>query len=560
METDTAVLPEVSSVELKKMTHQDNQQNSTETREQQSCPVEEPSQENVQTESEIRVQEDDLTTESARDDRKDKDVKVKDHLKTNQRERRTISPLTLLKEDFSQFKEEVLKVFKDKDTRTENEDRPSSSALSLLREDLSQFKEDVTSIFNISSAKDKDLKSTDPKTSQSAERTINLSISSVFRISKILAAKEDSSKIKAERTDDPSRSLFRRDQKLLQTSEKADDSQEVKTLSEKTEDQTDDDLKEKLSEQNEETVDAEKTNNITKDEVNESEDREVDIDVSEETTTGVSEPQQSKEMTCTSQTADQSRGSDDSTEVSGEDEEIKGEIKEEKEEDKPSETLPLETLFSGISLFNLTDAEKHDMRDEPGRDLWSVKNFAYYLTFDPNTANSELHLTDRNRTATRVWSDHRSSDHPDRFELCPQVLCREGLLDSAYWEVEWSGGADIGVTYNSISRDGDTTSCLLGHNERSWSLECSEGSYTPCYNNKRFRSSSPKPFTRTVGVYLNWSDGSLSFYCVSQDAMVHLYTFTSTFTEPLYPGFWVWAYDGSVSLRQVELDWERLLQ
>lgn len=287
------------------MTHQDNQQNSTETSltEQQPCPVEEPSQENVQTESEIHVQEDDLTTESPQGDCKDKDVKVKDHLKTNQRERRTISPLTLLKEDFSQFKEEVLKVFKDKDTRTENEDRPSSSALSLLREDLSQFKEDVTSIFNISSAKDKDLKSTDPKTSQSAERTINLSISSVFRISlskekdnKILAP--HSSKIKAERTDDPSRSLFRRDQKLLQTSEKADDSQEVKTLSEKTEDQTDNDLKEKLSEQNEETVDAEKTNNAIKDEVNESEDREVDIDVSEETTTGVSEPQQSKETTC----------------------------------------------------------------------------------------------------------------------------------------------------------------------------------------------------------------------------------------------------------------------
>lgn len=57
-------------------------------------------------------------------------------------------------------------------------------------------------------------------------------------------------------------------------------------------------------------------------------------------------------------TADQSRGSDDSTEISGEDEEIK----EEKEEDKPSETLPLETLFSGISLISLTDAKKHDVR------------------------------------------------------------------------------------------------------------------------------------------------------------------------------------------------------
>lgn len=151
-------------------------------------------------------------------------------------------------------------------------------------------------------------------------------------------------------------------------------------------------------------------------------------------------------------------------------------------------------------------------------------------------------------------------DHPDRFERCPQVLCREGLLDSVYWEVAWSGGADIGVTYNNISRNGDAASCLLGHNERSWSLECAEGFYTPCHDNKRYKSSSPQPFTRRVGVYLDWSAGALSFYGVSKDAMVHLHTFTSTFSEPLYPAFWVWDYEGAVSLCQVELDWERLLQ
>lgn len=183
---------------------------------------------------------------------------------------------------------------------------------------------------------------------------------------------------------------------------------------------------------------------------------------------------------------------------------------------------------------------------------------ATYLTFDPNTANSELLLTNDNRKATRVWSDHRPLDHPDRFKRCPQVLCREGLLDPVYWEVEWSGGADIGIAYNSISREGDTLSCLLGHNEQSWSLECSEGSYTPCYNNRRFRSLSPEPFTRRVGVYLDWPAGTLSFYCVSQDTVVPLHTFTSIFIEPLYAGFWIWDYEGSVSLCQVKMDWERL--
>ncbi|XP_022614748.1 tripartite motif-containing protein 16-like [Seriola dumerili] len=522
--------------------------------------TEEPSQDRVQTESESRVHEDDFD----REDHKDEDVKVTDLLQTHQRERRMISPLTLLKEDFSQFKEDVLKVFKDRDTKMEHEDGPptqvenraNSSTLSLLMEDLSQFKEDMSSIFNISSSRDKDLKTSDPKTSQATEKTINpLSLlkedlSNVFRISlsnekdkKGLAAKEDSAKIKvqkAERMDDPLRSLFRRDQKLLKTSEKVEDSHDVKkTLSEKSEEQMDEGFRGKFSE----TVDAEKINSMK-----EPEDSEVDINVSEEkseTTTILSETQQHEGTMCKSQTADSCVGS-------GEDEGINGE----KEEDKPSWT----SLLSRISRFSLGDDQKDDTRDQTDGDVWWVKNFACYLTFDPSTANSELHLTDCNRKATRMWSDCRSLDHPDRFERCPQVLCREGLLDSVYWEVEWSGGADVGVTSNSISRDGDAESCLLGHNKWSWSLECSEGSYTPCHNNKRFRSSSPQPFTHRVGVYLNWSTGSLSFYGVSQDAMVHLHTFTSTFTEPLYPGFWVWTYGGSVTLCQVELDWERLLQ
>lgn len=185
------------------------------------------------------------------------------------------------------------------------------------------------------------------------------------------------------------------------------------------------------------------------------------------------------------------------------------------------------------------------------------------MTLDPSTANSELRLSDSNRTVTRVWSHGSSSDHPDhpdRFERCPQVLCREGLLDSVYWEVEWSGGADVGVASNRLCRDGPVADCLLGLNPWSWSVECSEGSYTPCHNNRRFNSRSPEPFARRVGVHLDWAAGSLSFYCVSQDAMVHLHTFTSTFSEPLYPSFWLWAYGGSVSLHQVQLDWERLLQ
>nr|XP_020464788.1 tripartite motif-containing protein 16-like [Monopterus albus] len=515
--------------------------------------TEETAEKNGQTEPEAHHNEDILPNKS---DREDKDVKVKDLLKAQQKEKHMISPLALLKED-------LLKVFKDKEVK--KEDGPSSqmenkpSTLSLLKEDLCQFKEDISSVF--SSSQDEDEKAADPKLDQTAEKPLNLlsflreDLSNILRIGpskekdKCITAKEDSSKIKvlqAEKTDKLFKNLFSTDRKLLK---KVEDRQEAG----EKEEQLDSGSRGNHSEQ------KEKLNDSTKDEATQPDDGERDICVSEETcevTASVSEAQ-SEDMgqrltTVRLSTAEQSCDSEEwsnggSHVVSAEEEEERG--------DEPSEAPP-----SGISLAGLTDAETDEQRHQPGEDLWSPKNFATYLTLDPNTANSELHLTNNNRKAIRVWSDDRASEHPDRFLHCPQVLCREGLLDSAYWEVEWSGGADIGITYNSISRDGAMAACLLGYYRHSWSLECSEGRYTPCHNYRRFSSSYPQPFTHRVGVYLDWNEGSLSFYCVSQDALVHLHTFTCAFTEAVYPGFWVWAYDGSVSLCQVVLDWERLLQ
>lgn len=41
-----------------------------------------------------------------------------------------------------------------------------------------------------------------------------------------------------------------------------------------------------------------------------------------------------------------------------------------------------------------------------------------------------------------------------------------------------------------------------------------------------------------IGVYLDFRGGTLSFFNVS-DAMVLLHKEKITFTQPLYPGFWV---------------------
>ncbi|XP_067095080.1 stonustoxin subunit beta-like [Osmerus mordax] len=188
-----------------------------------------------------------------------------------------------------------------------------------------------------------------------------------------------------------------------------------------------------------------------------------------------------------------------------------------------------------------------ECRIKPG-----LRKYACELTLDPNTAFRELCLSEENRKVTRREEEQPYPDHPERFEIWPQVLCREGLSGRCYWEAEWSGGGvHIAVTYKGISRRGEGYDCLLGHNNMSWSLECDDNSYYARHNNKSTAIPVPPSSSHRVGVYLDWPAGTLSFYTVSSDTLTHLHTFHSTFTEPLYPGFWVYS-DSTVSLCQVE--------
>uniref|UniRef100_A0A8C7MKM1 NACHT, LRR and PYD domains-containing protein 12-like n=1 Tax=Oncorhynchus kisutch TaxID=8019 RepID=A0A8C7MKM1_ONCKI len=182
-----------------------------------------------------------------------------------------------------------------------------------------------------------------------------------------------------------------------------------------------------------------------------------------------------------------------------------------------------------------------------------LRKYVCDLTLDLNTVNRLLSLSEENRKVTCRREEQPYPDHPERFEGCEQVLCREGLTGRCYWEVEWRGimGAIIGVTYKGISRRGRGDDCYLGYNDMSWSLFCTDNRYTAWHNNNRTTIDVPSSSSHRVGVYLDWSAGTLSFYRASSDTLTHLITFTSTFTESLYPGFGVWFNDGdSVSLCQ----------
>ncbi|XP_048034873.1 ribonuclease inhibitor-like [Megalobrama amblycephala] len=182
-----------------------------------------------------------------------------------------------------------------------------------------------------------------------------------------------------------------------------------------------------------------------------------------------------------------------------------------------------------------------------------LRKYACNLTLDPNTVNILLCLSEDNRKVTRLEQQQSYPDHPDRFDYFPQVMCRESLSGRCYWEAEWSGwrGGVISVAHKGMRRKGGSDDCRFGFNENSWSLDCSDGTFTVWHNKNSTDIPAPYPSKR-VGVYLDWSVGTLSFYSISDaHTLTHLCTFHSTFTEPLCAGFRVFI-DSSLSLCKFE--------
>ncbi len=159
-----------------------------------------------------------------------------------------------------------------------------------------------------------------------------------------------------------------------------------------------------------------------------------------------------------------------------------------------------------------------------------------HLTLDPNTVNKNLLPSEENRVIKYTREEQPYPDHPDRFDGFCQVLCRERVCGRCYWEVEWSGWVGISVSYKSISRKGWGKECEFGCNDQSWSLYCSDSSCSFWHNYKQTKLPRVSSSSR-IGVYVDHSAGTLSFYSVS-DTMTLIHRVHTTFTQPLYAGFW----------------------
>ncbi|XP_059367581.1 uncharacterized protein LOC132106015 [Carassius carassius] len=195
-------------------------------------------------------------------------------------------------------------------------------------------------------------------------------------------------------------------------------------------------------------------------------------------------------------------------------------------------------------ILNISDRVTYNSIASKTRN--DLLQYHHQFTLDPNTAHLCIQLSERNRVMAYNGTIEPLPDHPERFGVNNQVLCRESVSERCYWELEWSGNTVyIAVSYKNISRKG-RDECWFGHNNKSWTLYC-----TPKQNffihNSKFMLLPVEPISSPrIGVFVDHSAGILSFYSVSKNTMSLIHTEQTTFTQPLHPGFSVEC--GSVKL------------
>ncbi|KAK7879162.1 hypothetical protein WMY93_034056 [Mugilogobius chulae] len=189
---------------------------------------------------------------------------------------------------------------------------------------------------------------------------------------------------------------------------------------------------------------------------------------------------------------------------------------------------------------------------DPAEEQWMVPGLRKYsceFSLDPNTAHRNLKLSEDKQTVTRVREDQQYPHHEDRFTDCEQVLSCTGLRGRCYWEVDWSEGVSIAVSYRRIRQRGETEECRFGDNDQSWSLKIFDGRYYFYHNNRHTNLFSSSRDSGRVSVLLDSEAGSLSFYDVDSDGKLsHLHTSSCSFTDPLFPGFKLFYEGSSVSV------------
>ncbi|KAM5135099.1 E3 ubiquitin/ISG15 ligase TRIM25-like [Mantella aurantiaca] len=188
------------------------------------------------------------------------------------------------------------------------------------------------------------------------------------------------------------------------------------------------------------------------------------------------------------------------------------------------ESQIFDTLTTGLSDI-MSNAKRSFLEDSD-------------IVLDMNTAGNRVVVSGDLKTV--FWSEENQgrTETAERFEYYQVLSTRRFSSGQHCWEVETSdpGRWRIGLCYPSTTRKGGQS--LFGNNTTSWCLRWCDNKLAAMYNGK-VTDLSHRISRRKMRIQLDYEAGRISFFELC-DPILHLHTFTTTFTEPLHVAFCVW--------------------
>ncbi|XP_029102761.1 E3 ubiquitin/ISG15 ligase TRIM25 isoform X2 [Scleropages formosus] len=199
---------------------------------------------------------------------------------------------------------------------------------------------------------------------------------------------------------------------------------------------------------------------------------------------------------------------------------------------------PMLDIRSGLARLSLdvTSAMKRS----------DLLQYSTVLTLDTKTAHKRIALSENFTKATVSDAPASYPDGPARFSVCSQVLCTKGFsCGRHYWEVKMSSNnfCGLGLAYNSIDRKGPAS--RLGRNRQSWCIEWFNVKLSAWHDSRETELENPNP--SRVGILLDCEEGTVTFFKISERAYP-FHTFICSFTEAVYPAFWIFSCSSSITL------------
>ncbi|XP_060788851.1 zinc-binding protein A33-like [Neoarius graeffei] len=200
-----------------------------------------------------------------------------------------------------------------------------------------------------------------------------------------------------------------------------------------------------------------------------------------------------------------------------------------------------ETVRTALSQLQQTLNEKltktlnDKLKEAVSTELKRIQQYAVDVTLDPDTAHPRLILSADGKQVTHGDKRQNLPDTPQRFDPCVMVLGKQSFSSGRfYYEVQVRGKTkwDFGVARENINRKGEI---ILKPQNGFWTVALRNENQYQAF------AGPPVPLTlreklETVGVFVDYEEGLVSFYDVKSRS--HIYSFTGqSFTEKLYPYF-----------------------